>query len=148
MNRTLLLLPFLLLTLFAPLQGEDLSPKVKALFESKCKECHHPDTNDDFPYLYEGFDLAELIEEEFITEGKPDDSALFRRFSMDPTSKKRMPKSSGAEGDEKYKAPLTADEQALVRDWIAQIGSASPAPARRAASASVRCTSASNAGSS
>lgn len=129
MNRTHLPLPFLLLALFAPLQGEDLSPKVKALFESKCKECHHPDTNDDFPYLHEGFDLAELIEEEFITEGKPDDSALFRRVSMDPGSKKRMPKSSGTDGDEKYKAPLTAEEQALVRDWIAQIGSASPAPA-------------------
>jgi hypothetical protein len=127
MNRTHLSL--LLLALAAPLQAEDLTPKVKALFEAKCKECHHPDTEDDFPYLHEGFDLAELIEEEMITKGNPDESAIFRRVSMDPTSKKRMPKSSGAEGDDSYKAPLTGEEQTLVRDWIAQAGSATPAPA-------------------
>ena len=127
MNRTHLSL--LLLALAAPLQAEDLTPKVKALFEAKCKECHHPDTEDDFPYLHEGFDLAELIEEEMITKGNPDESAIFRRVSMDPTSKKRMPKSSGAEGDDSYKAPLTAEEQTLIRDWIAQAGDTAPAPA-------------------
>ena len=127
MNRTHLSL--LLLALAAPLQAEDLTPKVKALFEAKCKECHHPDTEDDFPYLHEGFDLAELIEEEMITKGNPDESAIFRRVSMDATSKKRMPKSSGAEGDDSYKAPLTAEEQTLIRDWIAQAGSATPASA-------------------
>ena len=127
MNRTHLSL--LLLALAAPLQAEDLTPKVKALFEAKCKECHHPDTEDDFPYLHEGFDLAELIEEEMITKGNPDKSAIFRRVSMDPTSKKRMPKSSGAEGDDSYKAPLTAEEQTLIRDWIAQAGDTAPAPA-------------------
>ena len=127
MNRTHLSL--LLLAVAAPLQAEDLTPKVKALFEAKCKECHHPDTEDDFPYLHEGFDLAELIEEEMITKGNPDESAIFRRVSMDATSKKRMPKSSGAEGDDSYKAPLTAEEQTLIRDWIAQAGSATPASA-------------------
>ena len=127
MNRTHLSL--LLLALAAPLQAEDLTPKVKALFEAKCKECHHPDTEDDFPYLHEGFDLAELIEEEMITKGNPDESAIFRRVSMDATSKKRMPKSSGAEGDDSYKAPLTAEEQTLIRDWIAQAGDTAPAPA-------------------
>ncbi|MDH4410378.1 MAG: hypothetical protein QE273_12250 [Verrucomicrobiales bacterium] len=127
MNRTHLSL--LLLALAAPLQAEDLTPKVKALFEAKCKECHHPDTEDDFPYLHEGFDLAELIEEEMITKGNPDESAIFRRVSMDATSKKRMPKSSGAEGAETFKAPLSAEEQTLVRDWIAQAGDTAPAPA-------------------
>jgi hypothetical protein len=127
MNRTHLSL--LLLALAAPLQAEDLTPKVKALFEAKCKECHHPDTEDDFPYLHEGFDLAELIEEEMITKGNPDESAIFRRVSMDATSKKRMPKSSGAEGDDSYKAPLTAEEQTLIRDWIAQAGDTAPPPA-------------------
>ena len=127
MNRTHLSL--LLLALAAPLQAEDLTPKVKALFEAKCKECHHPDTEDDFPYLHEGFDLAELIEEEMITKGNPDESAIFRRVSMDATSKKRMPKSSGAEGDDSYKAPLTPEEQTLIRDWIAQADDTAPAPA-------------------
>jgi hypothetical protein len=128
MNRTFLPLPLLAFALLLPVQAEDLTPKVKALFEAKCKECHHPDTEDDFPYLHEGFDLAELIEEEMITKGNPDESAIFRRVSMDPTSKKRMPKSSGAEGDDSYKAPLTAEEQTLIRDWIAQTASGTPAP--------------------
>lgn len=131
MNRTLLPLPLVALTVSfaASLQAEDLTPKVKALFESKCKECHHPDTNDDFPYLHEGFDLAELLEEEMIIKGNPDESPIFRRVSMDPTSKKRMPKSSGAEGDDSFKVPLTAEEQTLIRDWIAQADGAAPAPA-------------------
>lgn len=112
----------------AGLRSEDLTPKVKALFENKCKECHHPDTDDEFPYLHEGFDLAELIEEEMVAEGTPDESAIFRRVSMDPTSKKRMPKSSGGEGDESFRAPLSAEEQGLIRDWIVQLGSGIPAP--------------------
>ena len=129
MNRAFLpLLSLIALSHVLPLQAGDLTPKVKALFESQCKECHHPDTNDDFPYLHEGFDLAELIGEEMITEGDPEESAIFRRVSMDPTSKKRMPKSSGAEGDDTFKEPLSPDEQGLIRDWIVQLGSATPAP--------------------
>lgn len=130
MNRTLLSLTILFLPLTATLGAEDLTPKVKALFESKCKECHHPDTDDEFPYLHEGFDLAGLIEEEMIAKGNPDESAIFRRVSTDPTSKKRMPKSSGAEGDESFKAPLTAEEQGLVRDWIVSLGGSAPAPSK------------------
>jgi len=119
-------LPILLLALGALAPGlarsEDLTPKVQALFESKCKDCHHPDTDDEYPYLHSGFDLAELLKEEMIAAGKPDESALFKRVSMEPTSKKRMPKSSGAEGDDTFRHPLTADEQGLVHDWIAQVG--------------------------
>lgn len=122
MNRTLPLL--LALSLISPLGAEDLTPKVKALFEAKCKECHHPETEDEFPYLHEGFDLAELVEGEVLTKGNPDESSVYRRVSMDPTSKKRMPKSSGAEGDESFRHPLDAAEQTLIKDWIAQLGSA------------------------
>ncbi|HRQ89658.1 MAG TPA: hypothetical protein PLA50_12730, partial [Bacteroidia bacterium] len=120
----------ILFAAFTPLAvvGEDLTPKVKALFESKCKECHHPDTEDDAPYLHEGFNLAELIDEDYIAKGKPEESSIFTRVSMDPTAKKRMPKSAGAEGDDSYRPPLTADEQKLVKDWIAQLGQATPAP--------------------
>lgn len=130
MNRTLFSVPLLALSIVAPLRGEELTPKVKALFEAKCKECHHPETDDEFPYLHEDFDLAELIGEEMIAKGNPDESAIFRRVSMDPGSKKRMPKSSGTEGDKSFKAPLTADEQGLVREWIVSLASAAPAPAK------------------
>ena len=43
----------------APILGEDLTPQVLALFEQKCQECHHPDTNDDYPYLHEAVSIAE-----------------------------------------------------------------------------------------
>jgi hypothetical protein len=46
MNRTLFSVPLLALSIVAPLRGEELTPKVKALFEAKCKECHHPETDD------------------------------------------------------------------------------------------------------
>lgn len=124
MNRRLLPAPLLALTLTLPLAAEDLTPKVKALFEAKCKECHHPDTDDEFPYLHEAFDLAELIDGEMLTKGDAAESAIYRRVSMDPASKKRMPKSSGAQGDEAYRPPLDAEEQALVKDWITQLASA------------------------
>lgn len=127
------ILPILTISLLASpsfLFGEDLAEKVKALFESKCKECHHPDTKDDYPYLHKELDLAELIEEEMLVEGEPEESPIFRRVALEPTSKKRMPKSSGAEGDEGHRPPLTAEEQGLIRDWIAQLGGAAPEPAK------------------
>jgi len=127
------ILPILTISLLASpsfLFGEDLAEKVKALFESKCKDCHHPDTNDDYPYLHKELDLAGLIEEEMLVEGNPEESPIFRRVALEPTSKKRMPKSSGAEGDEGYRPPLTAEEQGLIRDWIAQLGGAAPEPAK------------------
>jgi len=110
------------------LRSEDLTPKVRALLESKCKECHHPETNDDYPYLHETADLAALVEEEVLIAGNPDESPIFRRVSMDPSSKKRMPKSSGSEGDEAYRAPLTIEEQTLIREWITQYGKEGGAP--------------------
>jgi len=35
---------------------------------------------------------------------------------------------SGAEGDDSFKVPLSAEERGLIRDWIARAGSADPAP--------------------
>lgn len=104
--------------------GEDLTPKALALFEAKCQECHHPDTNDDFPYLHKGVTIEDLIADEALVAGKPDESAVFRRVSMEPDSRKRMPKSRGAEGDDSYREALTADEQKLLSDWIVQLAEA------------------------
>lgn len=103
------------------LHAEDLTPKVLSLLESKCKECHHPDTNDDFPYLHQASVIAGLIEDEILVAGDPDESAIFRRVSMEVDSKKRMPKSRGAEGDETYRPPLSAEEQQLIKDWVVQL---------------------------
>ena len=68
-----------------------------------------------------------MIEDEILVAGDPDESAIFRRISMDVDSKKRMPKSRGAEGDETHRPPLTADEQQLVKDWIVQLKDGVPA---------------------
>lgn len=130
-DSRILSIPLLCLAGFASTVAgaEDLTPKVRALFENKCKECHHPDTDDEYPYLHEGFDLAELVDEELVVAGQAGESPVYTRVSMDPGSKKRMPKSSGAEGDETHRPPLTPDEQGLVKDWIAQLAAAPAAPA-------------------
>ena len=107
------------------IQAQDLNAQVQELFEKKCKECHHPDTNDDFPYLHSGIGMADLIADEAVVPGNPDESSLFERINLDPDSRKRMPKSRGAEGDASYIAPLTEEEKELVRNWIAE-GAAAP----------------------
>lgn len=107
--------------------GEDLTPQVLSLFQEKCQECHDADTNDDFPYLHEGVSVEDLISDEVIVPGKPEESSLLERALLEPDSRKRMPKSRGAEGDESYRPPLTSEETGLISRWIAQLGAA-PAP--------------------
>ncbi|MEM6280060.1 MAG: hypothetical protein AAF733_11310, partial [Verrucomicrobiota bacterium] len=127
MKKSLTLLRILSIPVFPLLatfsaKGEDLTPSVLALFEEKCQECHHPDTNDDFPYLHMQVTLEELISDEAIVPGKPDESVLLERSLLDPDSRKRMPKSRGVVGDESYRPPLTAEETDLISRWIAQLG--------------------------
>lgn len=110
------------------LAQDDLTPQVLTLFQEKCQECHHPDTNDDFPYLHEGVSVADLISDEAIVPGAPGASMIIERALLDVESRKRMPKSRGAEGDESYRPPLSAEETDLLGRWISQMGS-DPAPA-------------------
>lgn len=109
-------------------QAQDLESKVKALFQERCQECHHPDTNDDYPYLHNEVAIEDLIEDEALVPGDPGESAIFRRVTLEPDSRKRMPKSRGAEGDESYRPPLTQEEQDLIKNWIAGIGETKPEP--------------------
>ncbi|MEM1441162.1 MAG: DUF4384 domain-containing protein [Verrucomicrobiota bacterium] len=121
----LLRIPFFLLwpmLVTAPVFAEDLTPSVLALFQEKCQECHHPDTNDDYPYLHEKVTIDELIYDEALVPGKPEVSILLERSLLEPDSRKRMPKSRGVEGDESYRPPLTAEETDLISRWIVQLG--------------------------
>ncbi|MDF2375550.1 MAG: hypothetical protein P1U81_04875 [Verrucomicrobiales bacterium] len=106
---------------------EDLTPRVLSLFQEKCQECHHPDTNDDFPYLHEAVSIEDLISDEAIVPGKPGESVILERALLEADSRKRMPKSRGAEGDDSYRPPLTPEETGLLSRWIAQL-EAKPAP--------------------
>lgn len=104
---------------------EDLSTKVLKLFESSCQECHHPDTEDDLPYLHAKIDLASLFSDQDgdldkipVVPGEPEKSDLIHRVSLEESSSKRMPKSKGEKGGERYRDPLSDDEQKLLRNWI------------------------------
>lgn len=108
--------------------AEDLTPKVLALFEAKCQECHHPDTGDEYPYFHKDIDIAALLADEVIIGGKPEESSAYERIILPVDEKKRMPKSRGAAGEETYRAPLTADEQKLVKDWIMALANGAPQP--------------------
>ncbi len=104
------------------LNAQDLTPQVLSLLQKRCQECHHPDTADDFPYLHEGTKIEDLIEEEILTAGKPEESSLLKRVSLEPDASKRMPKSRGAKGDETYRDPLSNEEKELIKNWIVQLG--------------------------
>jgi|GEM_PF-839167 len=120
-----LLLPLALLSVLgAPgsLGAQDLTPKVLDLFEKRCQECHHPETYDDFPYLHGGVAISDLVYDEALVKGKPDESPIYKRVVLAHDEKKRMPKSRGTEGDETHRPPLSADERKLIRDWIVQLG--------------------------
>ena len=85
--------------------------RVAPLLAAKCGGCHGPDgvesgfRIDDRAKALAGGDSGSAG----IVPGKPDESELFVRIST-TDKESRMP----AEGD-----PLSADEQALVRQWIA-----------------------------
>ncbi|MDF1754593.1 MAG: hypothetical protein P1U89_17545 [Verrucomicrobiales bacterium] len=98
----------------------DIEKEIQALFEAKCRSCHHPDTDDEFPYLHAETSLQDLVEDEVVVVGQVDDSSLFGRVTRKPGARGRMPKSKGEEGDEEYKAPLDAKEVALLKAWINQ----------------------------
>lgn len=106
---------------------EDLTPRVLSLFQEKCQECHHPETNDDFPYLHEGVSVEDLISDEALIPGDTEASLILERALLAVDSRKRMPKSRGAEGDDSYRPPLNGEEIDLLSRWIVQLGAA-PVP--------------------
>ena len=106
--------------------AQDIESKVLAVFEKHCAECHKKDEE---PVLHGGASLAKLRNDpKIITPGKADTSELFRRISLAPGEKKHMPKSKGEPGGKDYRAPLQAEDIALLKQWIE--GGGAPSPAR------------------
>ncbi len=130
-SKTYLTLLLTLISTFSLLSrgvSQDMTPKVLELLEKRCQNCHHPDTNDDFPYLHKEITVEDLISDEAVIPGKPEESPLFSRISLEADSRKRMPKSRGAKGDESYSDVLSAEETKMISDWIVALGNAPAKP--------------------
>ena len=69
--------------------------------------------------------LEEILDGDMVVKGDPEASALFRRITLAPEARKRMPRSRGEATDETYRSPLTTAEKKVKEDWIRSLGSAS-----------------------
>lgn len=90
----------------------DFTASIQPILESSCVECHGPDKQKGRLRL----DLREHAlttdeENAVISRGKADDSELYRRIILPDDDEERMPYDA---------APLTAQQKALIRDWINQ----------------------------
>ena len=94
-------------------------PKVLALLEKRCASCHN---DDEYPDLHGKTDLAALHGESDTVE------EIVNRINLPHSSKRRMPRSRGAKGDDSYLPPLTKDEIKTLEDW-AKSGAPSTKPA-------------------
>ncbi len=124
-NRCRLLASVILLGLSSLSEATPIPGPVQKLFDVKCADCHHPDTDDEYPYLHPKSTLEELIEEEALVPGKPDESAIIKRINLADGHKRRMPKSRGKVGDDSYSPPLTDAEKKILVDWVTALGAPS-----------------------
>lgn len=112
------LLPLLLVSVLtsASLQADDAA--LLEIFEKRCAECHR---EDDEPILHAGINLVSLHATEDAAEG------ILKRVTREDAAKGRMPKSKGKPGDPGYNPPLSAEEIAVIADWVKN--GSSPVPA-------------------
>jgi uncharacterized membrane protein/mono/diheme cytochrome c family protein len=86
---------------------------VHPILEQKCGQCHHPGklkgklSMEDLQHLLKGGKNGPAV-----VPGKPDESELYKRITLDPTHEKFMP----ADG----KPPLTKKEVEIIHWWIAK----------------------------
>ncbi|MAE65124.1 MAG: hypothetical protein CMJ18_12710 [Phycisphaeraceae bacterium] len=94
-----------------------ITARVLALFEAKCASCHGPDVQrpkGKFDYVTDLERLATTLD--MIEPGRPDTSYLYELIADG-----EMPP------DDSDVPPLTDEEKALVRDWIAGLGASAEA---------------------
>jgi mono/diheme cytochrome c family protein len=87
----------------------DFATKVQPIFAARCIKCHGPDRQQAKLRLDSAENIGAFTKDTLLVAGKPDESELLKRISLPADDRKRMPKG----GD-----PLTAEEIALVRQWI------------------------------
>lgn len=108
-------------------EGTPVPESIGAIFDQHCKDCHHPDTDDEAPYLHSDVTLEDLVAEESLVPGDIDESPVLARVLLDDSSRKRMPRSKGKPGEETYRAPLSAAEKELLTNWVSGKGNLSHA---------------------
>lgn len=94
------------------------------LFEDKCSECHK--SNEEDPVLGKDTNLTLLRRSDWVKPGRPEDSTLYKLVVLPHDDKKRMPRSRGKAGDERFKEPLSPDEKKVIHDWIGGTPAALP----------------------
>ena len=92
--------------------GFDYAGRVEPLFARHCLECHGPNKQKGRLRLDRRTDVLDRpAEDAIVIPGDPDGSELLRRVMLPPLDPDAMP----AKGD-----PLSAEEQATLREWIAR----------------------------
>ena len=87
-------------------------PPIIALFEAKCAGCHHEKKK---PELSASTSLNELrANTKYVIAGDAENSELYKSVILPADDEDRMPKST----DKKPLDPLTAEEKAIIKDWI------------------------------
>src|SRR5262249_7579184 len=90
----------------------DFNTEVRPLLASMCYQCHGPDEK--ARKAKRRLDVRDAaLDRGVIAPGKPDDSELLRRVCSDD-AKERMPPAASK------KPPLTADQTALLKRWVAE----------------------------
>jgi hypothetical protein len=87
----------------------DFATKVQPIFAARCISCHGPDKQMAKLRLDSDVTISETKKDSLLAPGEPDASDLYKRISLPKEDRKRMPKG----GD-----PLTAEEIAVIRQWI------------------------------
>lgn len=97
-------------------QAPTADETVLALFEKRCAECHK---DGEEPELSSQTNLGKLrADTHYVVATDIESSELLARCLLPPDDKKRMPRSKGKPGDEKYRDMLTAQELDVIRAWL------------------------------
>ena len=87
-------------------------PPIIALFEAKCAGCHHEKKK---PELSASISLNELrANTKYVLAGDAENSPLYQSVNLPTDDEDRMPKSTA----KKPLDPLTAEEKAVIKEWI------------------------------
>ena len=128
---------FALAVLTCPfLSAEPVPDAIGKMFDQSCKDCHHPDGDDEPPYLHSKVTIESLLDEEaIVSRATPRIRPLYARVMLEEGSRKRMPRSKGQKGDKSFREPLSDSEKTLLANWIAGLKDSAPAPVQALASA-------------
>jgi mono/diheme cytochrome c family protein len=101
----------------------DFAKQIEPIFAARCVKCHGAERPQARLRLDSAAEIGKFAKKTLLVAGKPEESTLFVRISLPANDRKRMPKG----GD-----PLSAEDIALVKQWIAEgakLASAEAAPA-------------------